>query len=118
MRQLAFGIVLGLGAAIAAGCAHPTVSVDTIASTEASIRAAQVAGAEQYPQAALHLHYARLEQAEAQDWVRRGATEQATRAYLRAQSDADLAYALARAASSGGVRPIGGGLPPTSGGSN
>jgi hypothetical protein len=80
------------------GCGSSAVPVDKLTDTQSTIRAAEEVGAEQTPPATLHLKMARDEFAAAQKAANDKDDKQA-RLYLnQAQSDADLALALAREA--------------------
>src|SRR3954468_2808068 len=82
--------VLALGMGLAA-CASTAPPHDRQVSSEAAVRAAREVGAEQVPQAALHLKLAQeqLEKGKAQ--MSNGDNEEASYTLLRAQSDAELA---------------------------
>lgn len=89
-------------AALLVACAGPqTTSPDLtrqLAASEASIQTARTLGAERQPQAALYLKLAREAVATADQLADRGQLEDARRALVRAQVDADLALALANEA--------------------
>jgi hypothetical protein len=80
------------------GCAGAQLPMTRIASAEGAIRAAQENGAVQSPRAALHLHYAETQQAEADRLVRDGEPDRAAYVFRRAEADADVALAFAREA--------------------
>ena len=65
--------------------------------SRAAIRAAQEVGADEVPRAALHLRYARDQFAQAQELGEDGEGERAALVLRRAEADAELAIALARA---------------------
>jgi hypothetical protein len=67
-----------------------------LASTEASIRAAQEVGAEQTPRAALQLKLARDGVERAQQWSKDGNTEAARAVLQEAELDAELAVLIAK----------------------
>jgi hypothetical protein len=88
--------VSGVLALFVAGCGTAAVPVDKLTDAKATVRAAQEAGAETTPQAALHLKMANDELASADKAV---ADKDEDRAHLllnQAQADADLSLALAR----------------------
>ncbi len=94
------GTVALVSMMLATGCAGTRVPVAQLAAAEGAIRAAQETGAEGSPQAALHLHYARQERAEAQRWIDKDEPREAALILRRAEADANLAIALARQARS------------------
>ncbi len=63
---------------------------------EASLRAAEGAGADRVPEAARHLEYARQQIADAERLLVEGEQEAAELRFMQAEADADLALALAR----------------------
>ena len=67
-------------------------------SSEGAIRGAQEAGAGQVPQATLHLKLAQEQRQEAVRLVEKGENHRAAMLLARAEADAELAVALARAA--------------------
>jgi hypothetical protein len=67
-----------------------------LTSAEAAVRAAEVGGASDNPQAALHLKYARDQIAEAQKLIEDDENEAAAALLQRAEVDAELALSLAR----------------------
>jgi hypothetical protein len=85
-------LVLSMGMA---ACASMPPPHDRQASSEAAVRAAREVGAEQIPQAALHLKLAQEQADKAKALMRAGDNEEAAYLLLRAQSDAELALALA-----------------------
>lgn len=94
MKHLLSALV---AAAALTGCATVRLPTDRMEKSNATIRAAEELGAEQIPDAKLHLKFAKEEIDEA----RRMANEGKERAHLllaRSQSDADLALALAHEA--------------------
>lgn len=66
-----------------------------LTASEAALRAAEVAGAPNSPQSALHLKRAREQVESGKALIREGENERAEWVLRRAQSDADLALALA-----------------------
>lgn len=95
MRSAAFAVFAAVVASLGA-CAGTQTTSQHLASTQASISAAAAVGAAREPTGALHLQYAREEYAQADNLSRDGEIEAADRMFLRAQSDAELAGALAR----------------------
>lgn len=91
-------VVFGSVAILLAGCGAAIVPSSQIASTEAAMRAAREGGAANTPSAALHLHYAELEKAEAQRLATDGNGDSAVLQFRRAEADANLALALSREA--------------------
>lgn len=78
-----------------AGCANgPALKTDVSAS---AIRAAEEVGANQVPQASLHLQLAKEELDRANKLAGAGEKEQAASFLMRAEADAELAVVLARA---------------------
>jgi hypothetical protein len=78
------------------GCASTPMPADRLASAEAGIRGAQEVGADSVPQASLHLKMARDQVAQAKGLSESGDNERATLVLARAETDAELALALAR----------------------
>lgn len=87
--------VMCLGWALT-GCGggYPEPRNQLIAS-EAAVRAAEVAGAQEGPQSALHLKRAREAVESGKSLIQEGENERAEWVLRRAQSDADLALAVA-----------------------
>jgi Domain of unknown function (DUF4398) len=85
-----------LVAAFTAGCGGAAMPLDKLTDAKATVRAAQEAGADRTPQAALHLKMANDELASAQKAVNDNDSDRAQLLLNQAQSDADLAVALAR----------------------
>jgi hypothetical protein len=71
-------------------------ATDRLASTDAAIRSARELGAEQDPQAALHLKLADEQVAQARHLMREGENKRADFVLQRASSDAELAVVLTR----------------------
>jgi hypothetical protein len=86
-------LVIGLGIV---GCASAPPPHEREASSEAAVRGAREVGAEQIPQAALHLKLAEEQLQRAKGQMKDGNNEDAAYTLLRAQADAELALALAR----------------------
>jgi hypothetical protein len=76
-----------------AGCGSSPPPLQTESSTSA-IRAAQEAGANDVPQASLHLQLAKEELVRAEEFSAQGRTAQASSQLLRAEADAELAILL------------------------
>jgi len=84
--------LLSLGAA----CASAEVAPERVAAPRAGIAAAKEAGADENPQAALHLKLANDQFDRAKRMMNDGEPEDATRMLDRATVDAELALELAR----------------------
>ncbi len=78
------------------GCASTPMPAERLASAEAGIRGATEVGADGIPQASLHLKMARDQVAQAKGLSQNGDNERATMVLARAETDAELALALAR----------------------
>lgn len=85
--------VLVLGAGLAA-CASMPPPHEREANSEAAIRAAREVGAQQIPQAALHLTLAQEQLEKGKALMRDGDNEEAAFMLQRAQADAELALAM------------------------
>ena len=94
-RQRISGVLV-VGALALSACGGAAVPQDKLTSAEASVRAAEVGGAADNPQAALHLKYARDQIAEAQKLIEDDENEAAAALLARAEIDAELALALSR----------------------
>jgi len=81
----------------AAGCGS-SLTIDAVSQPQAEVRAAEEAGANDVPQAALHLKMAKDQLAVGDKLAADDHDQQATRAYARAKVDAELAVLLARLA--------------------
>jgi hypothetical protein len=95
-------LVVSLSAVLAAfiaGCGGSAVPLDKLTDAKATVRAAQEAGAQSTPQAALHLKMANDELASAQKAMDDNDGDRARVLLNQAQSDADLSLALARGTS-------------------
>jgi hypothetical protein len=79
-------------------CASTPLPVDRVASSDAAIRAAREVGAEQTPDAALHLKLAQEQYAVAQKLIANGDNKQADLVLREAEADADTAVAMSREA--------------------
>ena len=89
-------LVSSILASFAGGCASSAVPLDRLTDAKATGRAAQEAGAQSTPQAALHLKMANDELASAQKAMDDSDNDRARLLLNQAQSDADLSLALAR----------------------
>ncbi len=94
MKRFLSGIALGSLGLAACGSVPPPHERE--ASTTAAIRSAQEVGAEQVPQAALHLKLAQEQLDKGKALMNDGDNRRAEYILLRAQSDAELALAFAR----------------------
>jgi flagellar capping protein FliD len=88
--------ISGVLALFVVGCGGSAVPLDKLTDAKATVRAAQEAGAETTPQAALHLKMANDELASAQKAMDDKDNDRARLLLNQAQSDADLSLALAR----------------------
>lgn len=95
MRHMAFAVLV----AFAIGCGSYPAPNEHMVTSQASVRAAQEVGAQNNPQAALHLKLAQEQVAQAQQLMQDGENKRAEYVLLRAEADAELAVALARQAS-------------------
>ncbi|MGZ3416880.1 MAG: DUF4398 domain-containing protein [Polyangiales bacterium] len=95
MRTLVFAVLT----LVAAGCGSYPKPEARAASSEGAIRGAQEVGAQQVPQAQLHLKLAQEERNKAMALLRSGEYEKADYMFMRAEADAELANALSREAS-------------------
>jgi hypothetical protein len=86
-------------AAAAFGCGSAPVPAENVTQAKSSISAAEAVGAQSVPKAALHLKMAKDQVSQAEAMISDGENEEAQLVLLRAQSDAELALALAREAS-------------------
>lgn len=85
-------------AAITAGCSTFKVPTERLVAAEGTIRAADEVGAGRIPAAAYQIQLAKDEAERAKKLIADGENERAHNLLLRAQSDAELALALAREA--------------------
>ena len=90
------GAFVALALAACGGVPRPEARA---ASSEGAIRGAEEAGAASVPNAALHLKLAQEQRQAGLDLMKNGDNERATSVLRRAESDAELAVALAREAS-------------------
>ncbi|WP_426756421.1 DUF4398 domain-containing protein [Myxococcus sp. Y35] len=97
MRPKLLAVLLGLTMMGCAGRQVLPATNEQRVQAEASLRAAEGAGAARVPEAALHLEFARQQLADAERlWVE-GEEEAAELRFRQAAADAELAHALARA---------------------
>lgn len=93
--QASTALTLSLAALLSAcGGGYPEPR-NQLTSSEAAVRAAEVAGAQNSPQSALHLKRAREQVEIGRNLIQEGENERAEWVLKRAQSDADLALAVA-----------------------
>lgn len=95
MRYVALMVA---GAGLCVGCGSYPAPQEHMVNSQASVRAATEVGAQNNPQAALHLKLAQEQVAQAQQLMQDGENKRAEFVLLRAESDAELAVALAREA--------------------
>lgn len=88
----------GIVALFVIGCGGSAVPFDRLTDAKATARAAQEAGAQNTPQAALHLKMANDELATAQKAIDDNDGDRARLVLNQAQADADLSLSLARGA--------------------
>ncbi len=88
--------VAALSLTAAVGCGGSSLTAESVAQPQSEIRAAEEAGASNVPKAGLHLKMAKDQLAAGNKLAEEGKDEQASRAYARAKSDAELAVLLAR----------------------
>lgn len=96
MRLIKITYSAALSVALVAGCA--SVPRSQLTDTQAAITAAEALGAQQEPEASLHLKLAREQLDEAQEFIDEGENNRAATVLERAELDAELAMALARKA--------------------
>ena len=100
MRQVSKATSTTLLAAIAlyvlAGCGSYPAPTERMTTSQSAVRAAQEVGAPNNPQAALHLKLAQEQVEQAKQLMTDGENKRAEYVLLRAESDAELAVALAR----------------------
>jgi hypothetical protein len=89
-------IAITLTIVTATGCGGGDVPAKQMAETEAAIRASSEVGAENNPQASLHLKLAKDRYEQAQALSKDGEQEAAALALQKAEIDAELALALTR----------------------
>jgi hypothetical protein len=93
-RWSAFACTVGLAVVWGCGGGYPEPR-NQLTASEAAVRAAEVAGAQNGPQSALHLKLAREQVESGRALIQDGENERAEWVLRRAQSDADLALAVA-----------------------
>ncbi len=81
-----------------AACASYPKPTESLAASEASLRAAQEFGAQRVPSAALHYQLAKEELEQADKLMKDGENEKADLMLSRARADAELAIALTKQA--------------------
>jgi hypothetical protein len=97
MTKLKFVLAIGsLATVFAAGCGSSAFPLDKLTDAKATVRAAQEAGAQNTPQAELHLKMANDELASSQKALDDKDNDRARLLLNQAQADADLSLALAR----------------------
>ncbi|HEY3255245.1 MAG TPA: DUF4398 domain-containing protein [Polyangiaceae bacterium] len=79
-------------------CGGAPVPHDALSAAQADVKGAEVGGAGENPQAALHVKLAKDQIEVAQKQMKDGDNEEAARTLDRAQADAELALALAKEA--------------------
>lgn len=90
-------LIYSTGVALLVGCgSSAAVPNERVASTEAAIRAAREVGAQQTPQAALHLRLAEEQLDTGRKLMKEGDNKRASWVLARAESDAEVAVAMAR----------------------
>jgi hypothetical protein len=82
--------------ALSVGCATAAVAPERLSASEGAIRAAEEMGAAKVPEAALHLQLAKDQEAEAKKLLNKGEKKRGEVLLMRAQSDAEVAIAMAR----------------------
>ena len=92
-----FTVISSLAFAISVGaCGGAPVPTERMVASEAALRGAQEVGAQNVPQAALHLKLAEEQIAKAKQLISDGDNERADYVLIRAKADAELALALAK----------------------
>jgi len=79
-----------------AACGGAAIPQDSLTAAQADVKGAEVGGAADNPQAALHLKLAKDQIEIAQKQIADGDNESAARTLDRAQADAELALSLAK----------------------
>jgi len=97
MKRFVSTALMTLSVAVAA-CGGSSLPPAKAADTQASISAAAAIGADQNPQAALHLKMARDQLKQAQDLISRDQGDQAKLVLDRANADAEVALIITREA--------------------
>lgn len=89
-------VVISLAALGVAACGGAAVPTEQMTAAQAALRAAEVGGAQDNPQAALHLKHASDQIASARLLIEDGENERAFWVLKRAEVDAEAALALAK----------------------
>jgi hypothetical protein len=92
-------LTLSAFAASLGGCASYPAPTERMTASQSAVRGAQEVGAQNNPQAALHLKLAQEQVDQARQLMNDGDNKRAEFVLLRGESDAELAIALAREAS-------------------
>lgn len=85
---------------LAVGCAHGPAPTDEVAKSIAALRGAEEGGANDVPEAALHLKLAQEQIEQAKQLMAAGENESAEDKAVRAGQDAELALLIARQSTS------------------
>jgi glycerol-3-phosphate dehydrogenase len=88
--------------ALLLACGGAAIPQDSLTAAQADVKGAEVGGAADNPQAALHLKLAKDQIEAAQKQIKDGDNEAAARTLDRAQADAELALSLAKEAKAQG----------------
>lgn len=99
-RKLALQMIWVGIATSAVACGGAAVPQESLTAAQASVKGAEVGGANDDPKAQLHLKLANEQIEKAKKLIEDGKNEEAARVIDRAQADADLALALAEQAKS------------------
>lgn len=100
MKALPFLATLALAGLGLAGCESIPAPVDQMGASQAAMRAAEEAGADKDPQAALHIKLAHEQFDKAKAAMDAADNEIALRLLLRCEADAEVARAFAKKVSS------------------
>ena len=98
LRKLALGVMLVGYAVLGVACGGAAVPQESLTAAQASVKGAEVGGANEDPKAQLHLKLANEQIEKAKKLIADGDNEEAARVIERAQVDADLALTLAQQA--------------------
>ena len=90
------GLASIVGVLCLTACGGAAAPTESLTAAEASVRAAEVGGAENHPKASLHLKYARDQIKQAKKLIADDENERASMVLQRASVDAELALAMAR----------------------
>jgi len=99
MKQIALMAAAATSLWLMAGCGSYPAPNERLVNSQASVRAAQEVGAQNNPQAALHLKLAQEQVEQARQLIGDSDNKRAEFILLRAEADAELAVAMAREAS-------------------